>query len=162
MFERQDLPAVTQRILREQPDFRKAVEHDPGRFHLLDDFEDPARGLAQLEVGRIEQALLLRLVEQAFRRDQREDGDRLIQCPAVRGGAFAKLFLGFGERDVEACFADARALAQEVGCDRGLAGARIALDQIDAAAFQPAAQDVVEAIDPERGLRVRFTHFDLQ
>ena len=102
---RQDLAAIAQRALRQQPDFGKAVEHHPARLDALDRLENLLGGLAEFEVGRIEQALLLIDVEQAFRRQQFEDFDALVQCPAVRRRAVAQFALGFGQRDVETLLA---------------------------------------------------------
>ena len=96
MLQREDLAPVAKRGLRQQPDLGQAVEHDPRRLHLLERLEDALGRLAKLEIGRIEQALLLILVEQAFRRDQLEDVDP-VERPAVRGGAGAQLVLGFGQ-----------------------------------------------------------------
>ena len=78
MLDRQDLPPVAQRTLRQQPDLGKAVEHHPARFRALDRVENLLGGLAKLEVGRIEQALLLLGIEQAFRRQQFEYFDPLV------------------------------------------------------------------------------------
>ena len=105
MLQRQHLAAIAQRALREQPDFRQAVDHDPPRLDLLDRLEDPLGRLAELEVGGIKQALLLLLVEQAFGRDQLENVERIVEAPAVRGGALAQLLLGFRQSDVEAALA---------------------------------------------------------
>ena len=55
-------------------------------FDALDRLEDQLGRLAELQVGGIEQALLLLGVEQAFRRHQLEDLDRLVERPAVRRG----------------------------------------------------------------------------
>ena len=75
VLQRQDLPAVAQRALRQQADLGQAVEHDARRLDALDRLEDQPGGLAELEVGGIEQALLLLVVEQALRRHQFEDLD---------------------------------------------------------------------------------------
>ena len=51
MLDRQNLPPVAQRALRQQPDFGKAVEDHPGRPVALDRFENLLGGFAELEVG---------------------------------------------------------------------------------------------------------------
>jgi hypothetical protein len=79
----QDLPAIAQRALRQQPDFGQAVDHHPFGRVCLDPLEDHSGGLAELQIGRIEQGLLLLFVQQAFRRHQFEDVDAR-QIPAVR------------------------------------------------------------------------------
>ena len=83
MFQRQDLAPVAERRLGEQPDLGKAVENDALGLDPLERFENALGRFAELEVGRIEQALLLVVVEQAFRRNQLEDVDA-VQRPAMR------------------------------------------------------------------------------
>ncbi len=75
MLQREDLAAIAKRGLREQADFGQAVEHDARRLDLLERLEDALGRFAELEVGRIEQALLLFVVEQAFGRNQFENVD---------------------------------------------------------------------------------------
>ena len=115
MLERQHLAPIAKRALREQPDFRQAVDDDAIGLVLLDRLEDALGGLAELEVGRIEQALLLVLVEQAFRRHQLVDGVGLGERPAVGGGAFAQLRLGFRQGDVQAALARRRRRSAGIG-----------------------------------------------
>ena len=79
VLDRQNLPPVTQRALRQQADLGQAVEHHPVRLRALHHFEDLLGGFAELEIGRIEQALLLFRIEQAFRRQQFEHFDAVIQ-----------------------------------------------------------------------------------
>ena len=83
MLQRQDLAAIAKRGLREQADFRQAVQHDADRLDLLERLEDALGRFAKLEIGRIKQALLLFVVEQAFGRDQLENVDA-VERPAVR------------------------------------------------------------------------------
>jgi hypothetical protein len=87
VLDRQNLPPVPQRALRQQPDLGKAVQHHPVRLRAIDGRENLLGGFAQLEVGRIQQALLLLGIEQALRRKQLEHFDPLIKRPAVRGRA---------------------------------------------------------------------------
>jgi hypothetical protein len=51
MLDRQNLPPIAQRILRQQPDLGQAVEHDPARPVPLDHFEDLLGGFAEFEIG---------------------------------------------------------------------------------------------------------------
>ncbi len=95
MLQREDLPPVPKRGLGQQPDLRQAVEDHPLRLHLLERFENALGGLPQLKVRRIKEALLLILIEQAFRWDQLENVDT-FERPAVRSRAGAQLVLGFG------------------------------------------------------------------
>ena len=95
MFQRENLPPVPKRGLGKQPYLRKAVEDHPRRLHLLERFEDALGGFPKLEIRRVKQALLLILIQQAFRRDQLENVDPL-KGPSVRRGAGAQLVLGFG------------------------------------------------------------------
>src|SRR6476620_567677 len=67
--------AITKRTLSEQPDFRQAVENNPLGFGAVDRIEDQFDGFPELEVRRIEQALLLIGIEQALRGLQLEHFD---------------------------------------------------------------------------------------
>ena len=95
MLQGQDLAPVTEGALGQEPDFRQAVQDDPVGPDALESFEDALGRLAQLQVGGIKQALLLFLVEQAFRRDQFVDGNA-VEGPAVRPSAGAQFVLGLG------------------------------------------------------------------
>ena len=97
MLDRQNLPPVAQRTLRQQPDLGKAVQHHPVRLRAIDRLEDLLGGLAQFEIGGIEQALLLLGIEQALRRQQLEYFNPLVERPAVGGRAVPQFPLGFGQ-----------------------------------------------------------------
>ena len=139
MFEREDLPPVAQRALRQQPDFRQAVDHHALRPNPLDRFEHARDRFAELEVRRIEQALVLLRIEHAVRRHQLEDFDRRVDLPAVRAGAVAQFVLGLGQRDIDPALAGLGAGEQELQGDGGLAGARAALEQMHPVAGPAAA-----------------------
>jgi hypothetical protein len=51
VLERQNLPPVPQRALRQQPDLGQAVEHDAIGPRAFDGVENLPRDLAQFEVG---------------------------------------------------------------------------------------------------------------
>ena len=129
VLDRQNLPPIPQRALREQSDLGKAVQHYPARLHAIDRRQNLLGGLAEFEIGRIEQALLLLGVEQAFGRQQLEHDDPLVQRPAVGGGAQPQLPFGFRQGDVEALLAGLCALHQELERDRRLSGPGVTLDQ---------------------------------
>ena len=57
---------------------------DKRRLEAVDRLEDALHRFAELEIGRIEQALLLVGIEQALGRQQFVDGNALIQRPAMR------------------------------------------------------------------------------
>jgi hypothetical protein len=59
----------------------------------------------------------------------------------------AQLAGGLGEHDIHAALAPALALQQELQGERRLAGARRALDQVEAIAGQATGEDVIEAED---------------
>ena len=67
MLDGQKLSAVSKRALSEQPYFRQAVENDPVWLYAFNGIEDELDCLPELEVGRIEQALLLISGQQGFR-----------------------------------------------------------------------------------------------
>src|SRR3954451_19875280 len=143
MFQRQDLAAIAQGALREQSDFGETVEHNAVRLHAFERLENPFCRLAEFEIGGIKQALLLVFVEQAFGWHQFEYIDA-VEHPAVRGRSLAQLILGFGDRDVEGLLSRRRAGKQELRRNRGLAGARAALDEKEAPALKAAGGDIVQ------------------
>jgi hypothetical protein len=143
--------------LRQQPDLRQAVEHDPLRLDLLERLENPLRGFAELQVGGIKQALLLVVVEQAFRRHQLENLDP-VQRPAVRRGAHPQFVLGLGQGDVERALPGRRPGHQELGGDRRLAGPRASLEQEQAPVRQPAGGDIVQPDHAEVRLVLSLLH----
>ena len=93
VFESQDLAPVAQRTLREQPEFRQAVDDDAGRIKAFDLVEDELAGLAQLHFRRLQDGQFLARVEAGLRRNELEDGDA-IQRPAVALGHEAQFALG--------------------------------------------------------------------
>ena len=74
-----------------------------------------------------------------------------VERPAVRLGAGLQLLLRLRERNVETLLAGAHALEQELQRERGLAGTRIAVDEIEPLGDQSAAQDFVQPPNPGRG-----------
>jgi hypothetical protein len=83
MLEREDLTTIAQRALREQTNFREAVDHHPHGLEPLDGIENSLHGFAELEVRRIEQALVMIRVQHAFRRNQFADHQVVANRPAV-------------------------------------------------------------------------------
>jgi len=75
MLERQNLPAVAKRALRQQANFGQAVDDDALGLEPLDRCKDPLHRLAQLEVGGVEEALMLIRIEHALRRHELENLD---------------------------------------------------------------------------------------
>jgi hypothetical protein len=101
VFECENLPAVAEGTLRQETNFGEAVEHDPLRFEPLDGIEDTLNGLSQLEIGGIEQALMLRRIEHALGRHELNHLDRRANLPIVRAGAVPQLSLSFSEAYVD-------------------------------------------------------------
>ncbi len=148
-LEGQHLPPVTQRILRQQPHLGQAVEHHAQRLQALDGRHDAAGGLAQFDLGRVQDGLLGRRTE-PFLGDQLEHLDA-FQRPAVRRGHRAQFRRGFGQGDVQALLPVLDAASQELQPKRRLARAGGALDQVQVIGRKSATQDVVEAGHAGRG-----------
>jgi len=66
----------------------------------------------------------------------------------MRGGDLLQLLPVLGERHVENALTSRGPLEQEAQCERGLAGAGIALDQVKAARRKAAAENVVQPLGP--------------
>ena len=114
MLEGENLPPVAQRALRQQPDLRQAVDHDALGLQPFDGLEYPLDGFAELEIRRIEQALMLIRIKHAFRRHQLHDLDLVANRPAVRSRAFAQFALSLGQADVDANLVHCRRPPSEI------------------------------------------------
>ena len=130
MLQRQNLPPVAQRALRQQTDFRETVDDDPLRLYPLDAVENALHGLAELEIGRIQQALVLIGIEHTLRRHQLENLDLRPDRPAMGPRAVTQFVFGLGEADIDSGFARFGAGEQELQRDRRLAGTGAALQQV--------------------------------
>ena len=73
LLEGEDLPAVSERVLGEQPHFRERVDDDPPGFGTLDLGEDGLGGDAQFDLRRLEHGCLVVRLEFRFRRDQLQE-----------------------------------------------------------------------------------------
>ncbi len=144
LLEGEDLAAVAQRILREQPHLRQAVEDDPPRLHPLDLVLDQLDGLAEFGLPRVQDALLPAVAEHVLRRGELEQLDP-VEVPAVRPGDGPQFLGGLGEGDVEHRLAVAHALQQELQREGGLARSRLSLDQIEPVRRQAPVEDLVQA-----------------
>ena len=83
LLESEDLPAVAERVARQQSQFRERIEHDTRRLDPLDVGQDRSRRLAQLHLRRVEHGVLVVRPETVFARDQFADGDP-VERPAMR------------------------------------------------------------------------------
>ncbi len=143
VLQRQDLAAVAQRVLRQEPHLGQAVEDDPRRVQRGHAVEHHLRGFGELHLRGVEHRQLPARVEGGLRRHELEHLDA-VQRPAVPLGDEAQLPLRLRQGDVERGLAPAGALAEELEGQGGLAGAGPPLAQVKAVRVQPAAQDVVE------------------
>src|SRR5690348_702130 len=143
VLQREDLAAITQRALRQQPQFREAVNHDAGGVHLFDLVEDELAGLAQLHLGRLQYRQFLAGIERGFGRHELEDGHPR-ERPAVALGDQLQFAFGLRKGDVQRALSKARALEQELQGQCGLAGSGPPFVEIHPLGVEPAAQDVVQ------------------
>ena len=146
LLQGQDLPAVAQRVSREQTNLGQGVEHHPhgvGPLHLT---EHRARGLAELHLGGMEDGVLVVRVRRFGGRGQLVEGD-VVERPAVRLGHRAKLVGAFRERHVQAGLTETGALEQELQRERRLPGPGLSFDEIESILRESAAQDIVQALD---------------
>lgn len=160
LLEAQHLAAVTERALREQAQLRQRVEDDAVRPDPLDVLEDRAGRLGQLDIGGVEDRVLR--LEPALLLERRELEHRQpVERPAVGVGDLPDLELGLRQGDVERAFAGGDPGEQELQRERRLADTWIAFDEVDAVARQPAAKDVIEAVDSSSGQLRERCHLDI-
>ena len=150
LLERQDLPAKTQRAPRQQAQLRQGVDDHPLGLEPVGLREHGAHGLAQLDLRRVEDRVLLIRLEAGLAGHQLVDVDAL-QRPAVRGRHRPQLLLGLRQGDVEDPLSASRALLQELQGEGGLPRARQAFDEIQAPGRETPAQDRVQALDSGTG-----------
>jgi hypothetical protein len=63
LLQGEDLPAIAQRLAGQQAQLRQRVEHHAGRVQPLDRGEDLLDGGAELDLGGVEQGVLLLRIE---------------------------------------------------------------------------------------------------
>ncbi len=153
LLERENLAAVTERALREEAQLRQRIEHHPPGLAALDGLDDPTRRLVELDFRGRQHRELLVAFEFLLVGDQFDDLDA-VERPAVGLGAGLQFFLGLGERDIQTLLAGAYALEQELQCQRGLARARIAVNEIEALRDQSATQHLIQPRDSGLGALV--------
>ena len=146
LLERQELAPVAQRALGQEPHLRQRVEHHPHRFDALDLGQQGAGHFRQLDLGRLEEGVLLGEAQVLDARGELEDRQS-GQVPAVRIRHGPELLAGLREGDVESLLAAPEALEQELQPQGGLAGAGVALDEMETPGGQTAAKDMVEPFD---------------
>src|SRR5262249_11879926 len=144
MLEGENLPPVAQRALRQETQFRQAVEDDAAWIDLLDALEDELGRLAQFHLRRMEDGQLPLGIDRRFRRYQLKDVDA-VERPAMASRHQLQLTLGLGQGDIENALSQAHAFEQELQRDRGLAGTRAPLIKIKTVRVEATAENVVEA-----------------
>ncbi len=146
---REDLAAVPEPALREQPQLRAGVEHDPRRPEPVDLLQDEAHPLAELHLRRLVERRL-GLVLRAVARDL-EDREA-FEGPAVGRGDRVELLARLGEADVQGALAGGDAREQELQRQRRLARAGVALHEVHPALRKPPVEHRVESHDTGREL----------
>ena len=121
MLESQKLAAIAKRALSKQPYLRQTVENDPFGLNPINCIEDELDGLAKLKIGRIEQALLLVGIHNAFGWRQLENLNVGVECPAMGGSSSQQLILSLGQGDVESALSLRSAFNQKSQCERRFA-----------------------------------------
>ena len=94
LLQQQEVPAIAQRILREQPHLGQAVEHHPPRFDALDLVPDQLDGPAELHLPAVQDRLVPARAQDLVRGAQFEDVDA-VHAPTVRACDDLQLFLRF-------------------------------------------------------------------
>ena len=120
LFQRENLPPITERTSGKQPQFRERIEDHTGRFQSFDILENQLRDRRQLDFRRVKHGVLLVEVELLFPGGELPNLDA-IEHPAVRFGARAKLLFRLRKRDVQHRLAAARAVHRVLQRQRRLA-----------------------------------------
>jgi hypothetical protein len=147
-FECEELAAVAEGIAGKQADFGKGIDDDAAGIDAFGLGDEGAHDFAEFNFGGVEDVVGLVLAHVFFVATglDFEDGDA-VEGPVVGGGDAFEFFAGFAEGDVEALFADASSFEEELEGEGGFAHAGVALDEIEAVAREPTAENDVEAFD---------------
>jgi hypothetical protein len=150
LIEREDLAPVPHRIAGEKAQLGDRIEHHPCRLDLLDESEKLPRGLGQFNRGGLKHALLEIETGELLQRRHVVDVDR-IERPVVRRRGGAEFLFGLGQGDQQAALVARAASKQKLQCQRGLASAWSALDEMQSTTGQSAPENVVQPFDAGRG-----------
>ncbi len=142
MLQGEDLTAIAQGALRQQPQLGKAVEYDATWVEFRDLVEHELGRFAQLHFGGMQDGQLTGRVQRGFRRHEFEYIDA-SKGPAVALGDQAQLSLGLGKSNVENPLAAARTFEKKLKCYCRLAGAWTPFIEVHAIGIEAATQDVV-------------------
>ena len=148
LLQAEDLPPIPQRLSGQQPQLRQGIEHDAGRPGRADVLQHRLRQIGELDLCRVIQRVLVRHPLADRRQLKHFDA---VEAPAMRGGGMVQFLGRLGQSDVQAAFASAAALEQELHRERRLAGARLTFDQVQPSARQAAVQELIQAGDAGRG-----------
>ena len=149
LFQGQDLAAIAQGRLRQQPQLGDRIENDARRLHPLHFVEQHFRCLRQLDFRGMEKRVLRRRLE--LRADRRKlDHIDTVERPAVGIRHFLQLIARFRQRDVEHFLARFGAREKILQRQSRLARARFAFEQIEPVRRQPAAENIIQPADSGR------------
>src|SRR5579872_1554846 len=135
----QNLPAVTQRALRQQPHLGKRVEDHAFRISFRDAVENVLRGLAEFHLSGVEQGELLLGVEARLGRDKLEDLNS-GQRPAMPSRNSMQLACALRKRDIQATLPGSNTLQEELQRQSSLASARASFEEVHAVGIEAAAE----------------------
>ena len=142
LLERKNLSTIAQRIAGQQPHLRQRVEHDAPRANPLEGLEHGGHGVAELDLGRVEDGVLAVAAEAHIRRELVDV--HAVERPAVGCRHRAEFVVCLREGDVERGLAPSGGRQQELQSQRRLAGAGITLHQIEPGGGQTAAEDRIQ------------------
>src|ERR1051326_8967688 len=160
LLQRQDLLAIAQRALREQPDLRQRVEHDAVGLEPFDLGEHGPDRLPKLDLGRIEDRRLFLL--EAVLADELLVNVNGADVPVMRPRHGAQLVARLGQRDVHRRLAVSHAFEQKLQAERGLADTRIALQKVNVIARKTAEENVIQTFNAGRRNCFAFHDFALR
>src|SRR3954452_5042531 len=146
LFKGKNLPAISERILREQPQLGQGVEGAAARFHFVHGVEEKLGRLRKFDFGSVKERVLGGSGQLFFDRRQLDDLDT-VQGPPMRMRHLFYFVPCFRQADVKHLFTAARALEKKLERERRLAAARLTLNQVKPASGNPATEDVVESRD---------------
>src|SRR4051794_33390582 len=100
VFESQNLPAVAERVAREQADLGQRVQNYAARLQTIHFLENVLCGVLEFHVGRMERGILI-LGPKTILGGREFVNGNVFERPPVGTGYFLDLLFRFGQRYVE-------------------------------------------------------------
>ncbi len=158
LLQRQHLPPVAKRVLREETQLGKAVEHEALRPDLLNPLHDQVHGGAELNLPWVKDCLLASVPQHLLDRGEFEDVNA-IQRPSVGCDHSRQFLVRLRQCDVQRLFASPDPFQQELKAQGRLTRAGCSFQKIDSCRSEASTQYKIQTRCSGRESRVLQSGF---